>query len=137
VASITERLRSFSRRFRKDTSGSATIEAVLWLPLFVVFLMMVADVSLVFFSKASVQRIAQDGNRAFSTGRFTTNEQTQAFIQNAVSSVSKNANVTTTVSGGIIKSVVVMPVTDMARLGNFKFLRGYNIAVQSQFYVEY
>ena len=46
---MTPRLKSFLQRFRREEGGSATIEAVLWLPFFVIFFVMIADVSLVFF----------------------------------------------------------------------------------------
>ena len=49
------------KAFRRETDGNATIEAVLWLPLFVVFLVMIADVSFVFHRQSQIMNIVQDG----------------------------------------------------------------------------
>ena len=67
---MSPRLMALLKRFRRDERGSATIEAVPWLPLFVIFFVMIADVSLVFFRQTEVLRVVQDGNRALSVGRF-------------------------------------------------------------------
>lgn len=67
---MSPRLKALLKRFRRDERGSATIEAVLWLPMFVIFFVMIADVSLVFFRQTEVMRVVQDGNRALSVGRF-------------------------------------------------------------------
>lgn len=54
---MSPRLKALLRRFRRDERGSATIEAVIWLPMFVIFFVMIADVSLVFFRQTEVQSL--------------------------------------------------------------------------------
>ena len=62
----------FARRFIRHDNGGVTIEAVLWMPVFVALLCLVADASLIFGRQAEVLRVVQDANRAMSVGKFGT-----------------------------------------------------------------
>lgn len=126
-----------SKKFRTNESGSATIEAVLWFPMFVLLLVMVADVSFVFFGQAQAMRILQDGNRAFSVGRITSESDTEVFVVSALASLTPNPTVTTSLSQGVITTIAEIPVSDLAKIGGFSFLSGYNIIVKSEHFLEY
>lgn len=134
---VMETLRTLIGRFRDSESGSATIEAVLWFPMFVVLLVMVTDVSFVFHRQSQLYRIVQDANRSLSTGRFSTTAATESYIENLFRNVSQNVNATTTVSSRVISTSVVVPVEDLVAIGYFNFLDGYNITVQSDQFQEY
>lgn len=126
-----------SKKFRTNESGSAPIEAVLWFPMFVLLLVMVADVSFVFFGQAQAMRILQDGNRAFSVGRITSESDTEVFVVSALASLTPNPTVTTSLSQGVITTIAEIPVSDLAKIGGFSFLSGYNIIVKSEHFLEY
>ena len=125
----------YFKRFRRDERGSATIEAVLWLPLFVIFFVMIADVSLVFFRQTEVLRVVQDGNRALSVGRLA--GAAEQFVKDRIAPMTTRAQVTTTVDSGVIDTRALVPVEDLVAVGMFNFLNGYDIAVQSSHYVEW
>jgi Flp pilus assembly protein TadG len=131
------RFKGYLKRFRRDEHGSATIEAVLWLPMFVIFFVMIADVSLVFFRQTEVLRVVQDANRALSVGRFSGPAETEEYVRTVIAPLTTRAQVTTTVNSGVIDTVALVPVEDLVAVGMFNFLNGYNIAVQSNHYVEW
>jgi Flp pilus assembly protein TadG len=134
---MSPRLKALLKRFRRDERGSATIEAVLWLPMFVIFFVMIADVSLVFFRQTEVLRVVQDGNRALSVGRFGGAAEVEQFVKDTIAPMTTRAQVTTTVNSGVINTKALVPVEDLVAVGMFNFLNGYNIAVQSNHYVEW
>ena len=130
-------LRDRYRLFAKDESGSSTIEAVIWLPLFMLLLSMVADASFIFHGQAQALRIVQDGNRAFSVGRLEDTAATQAYIRSNLISLSRGARVTTTLSGGIITTTALISVDDLLAIGSVGALTGFDITVKSQHFLEY
>jgi len=134
---MSPRIMGYMKRWHRDERGSATIEAVLWLPMFVIFFVMIADVSLVFFRQTEVLRVVQDANRALSVGRFSGAAETEEYVKTAIAPLTTRAQVTTTVNSGVIDTVALVPVEDLVAVGMFNFLNGYNIAVQSNHYVEW
>ncbi len=134
---MSPRLGTFMKRFRRDERGSATIEAVLWLPFFVIFFVMIADVSLVFFRQTEVLRVVQDANRALSVGRFSGPAETEDYVKTAIAPLTTRAQVTTSVNSGVIGTRALVPVDDLVAVGMFNFLTGYYVAVESNHYVEW
>ena len=126
-----------AKEFRADERGSATVEAVLWLPAFVFLFVMIADVSLVFHRQSQILRVTQDANRAYSVGKLSSNAATEAFIKSALANLSSRVTATTVVTGGIIKSDVRVPVVDLVAVGFFKFLSGYSVSVKAEHFLEY
>lgn len=60
------------RAFGAREEGSVTLEAVLWFPIYAFVIAFILDVSMIFSNAAKVQRMVQDGTRAFSFGAFST-----------------------------------------------------------------
>ncbi|MDA5094983.1 pilus assembly protein [Aliiroseovarius sp. KMU-50] len=127
--------KSFS--FWKREDGGVTIEAVLWVPMFVIILAMIADVSLVFFRQSTILRTVQDANRAYSIGRITSEEATAKYVTDSLATLSSTATATTTQSLGIVQTTASVPVSDLTAVGVFNFLSGYNIGVSARHYIEY
>ncbi len=127
----------FLEKFRKDQEGSATVEAVLWLPFFVIIFVMIADVSFVFHRQSQALRVVQDANRAFSVGRLNSTIETEDFVLAGIAAYTTGASVSTTVTSGIIRTTTLIPVDDMTAVNFFRFLRGYNVEVTSEHYLEY
>lgn len=119
-----------------DERGSATIEAVIWVPTFALLLGLIADTSMVFGAQARALRVVQDANRALAVGHFTTTTETQDYVASALSSLSPNAEVTTTVTNGVISTVLTMPVADLAATGLVSGFDDLQVTVAAEFLSE-
>lgn len=120
MSAFQKRRCGFSRcigEFLHRSDGVATIEAVLWMPVFVALFAIVADTALLFGSQTNALRVLQDANRAMSVGRFRTVEETEAYILNQVSGMSPNATASTVVVNHVITSRVTIPASDVVATG--------------------
>lgn len=123
-------------RFRRSEDGAFTVEAVMWLPVFLFLFCLIADASLIFGKQAQVMRIMQDANRAMSVGRITSASGAESYIERQIATLSKNAVVTTTVAGGVIVSTVVMPAGDLTATGFISSFTDLTIRVTAQHLTE-
>jgi Flp pilus assembly protein TadG len=122
--------------------GSTTVEAVLWIPFFLLLLALVADASLLFHRQAQMLRAVQDANRAFSTGQFTSPADVQATLLAQYAPLSASVRAvseldTATVPGGIIRTSLSVPARDVAGLGLIASLTDFTLTVTSQHYREF
>lgn len=124
------------RRFCRDESGSSTIEVVLWTPIFVFFLLLVVDASMLFFNQAQVLRIVQDHNRAFAVGRVETLEETEANVRSALATFSRDAEVTSAVQGGFLMTEVSLRAGDLGGVGMLAVFRDLQMRIAAQHLVE-
>jgi Flp pilus assembly protein TadG len=128
----------FARRFTRHENGGVTIEAVLWMPVFVALLCLVADASLIFGRQAEVLRVVQDANRAMSVGKFGTDGDTdatdvaEAYIKDRINGLAPNATVDTTVTSGVIRTVVTIPSSDLTANTPIGFLDSLTIEVAAE-----
>ena len=90
-----------ARRFLEDDNGSATIEAVLWLPLFFAIILVVMDASMAFNAQTRAMRIVQDTNRAFAVGRIATLAEAEPMMLARVAGISPGAAAASEVVDGI------------------------------------
>ena len=104
------------RRFYHDEEGSFTIESVVWMPIFAILIAVIMNVSLVFFSESQMLRVVQDANRAFSLGRFENELETETYILAELDHMGANFTVETTLSGGVITTVLSAPAADLMPL---------------------
>jgi Flp pilus assembly protein TadG len=125
------------QNLRRCESGSATIEAVLWLPMFFFILVMVVNASFIFHGQAQALRIIQDKNRAFATGSLINKDDTEKAIKLALSAMTTKPVVATTVSGNIITSEATIPLGDLAAVGAFSLFTKGNLTIRSQHFKEY
>lgn len=123
------------RRFRSDENGAATIEAVLWIPVFFFLLVLIVDASLMFHGQARALRIVQDNNRAVAVGRIPTTDA-EAIILNRLAQISPNARVSTSNNSGIIGTVVGMPATDLSSLGIVTKMGDFTIWASAEQFLE-
>ena len=126
------------RNFTEKEDGSATIEAVLWMPIFVLIFSMIADASLLFNAQANLTRLVQDANRNYSIGRLDTDIETQDYIKARLGTAATDAKTTvnTSVSNGVISTTVSVPAYHYAAIGFFTALTQFNISVTSQHMME-
>ena len=130
--------RSFKNTdFRKDERGSATLEAVLWLPVFISFMVLAADASFIFFGQNQAYRVVQDANRNLSIGRLQSEEEVVDYVVERLASISPNATVTAVIDGGIIASVAKIPVTDLMATSFFSAFLDLELTVGARHFVEY
>lgn len=126
-SSFARRLPGFPRGLARDEEGSASIEALLWIPMFFLVLVLSVQVAMIATSQSRVMRIVQDGNRAYALGRLDANmvctpgqeadaPSTRAYIANAVNGISPRATITSRVNctAKTITSTVHMPFTDLS-----------------------
>lgn len=125
------------RTFRKGEDGSATVEAVLWLPvLFMVFAMAV-DAAFLFFGQNRALRVVQDANRMLSVGRLTSEVEVEDYVKEQLASLSPNLTVDTTIALGEVKTLLDLPSNDIMATGLVRPLIGGNVHVQASHLVEY
>lgn len=127
------RPRLFASRLTSDERGSATIETVLWLPMFMFILTLLAETSIVFADQATVSRAIEDTNRQLSTGAIATADSAVAKIKSRILQISPHAVVSTTVANGIIQSSVSMPIADLIGTALSPIFSGFNVVVTSEF----
>jgi Flp pilus assembly protein TadG len=120
-----------AKHFSRNENGGATVEFVLWVPVFVFVLCLVADASLIFGGQAQVLRIVQDSNRAVSIGRFRTTDEAKAYIESRIGQITPNAEVTVTIASGIVRTVVDMPASDLTAT-SLSILDTIDVAVVSE-----
>lgn len=128
---------AWMRRFAGSESGTATIESVIWMPVFFGFLVLVADVSMIFNGQARMLRIVQDTNRSLSVGRLTSKEEAMARIRAAVADIDDNPEVSTVIEDGIIRTRLVIPSDKLDAVGLVSPLMTANVVVTSEHFVEY
>jgi hypothetical protein len=89
------------------------------------------DVSQIFHGQAKAMRMAYDGNREASLGKFIDANETQAAILARVQSFSPNASVTTVFSTESISTEVVIPTSDLAIIGTVAKIMNIDVTVSS------
>lgn len=124
-------------RFARSENGSSSVEAAIWMPIYMGLILVIANTSLVFYGQSQAMRVVQDGNRALSVGRLTSEEETEAFIAERLSHLTDNPIVETILNQGIVYTTVQIPVEDLAHIGNLNMFSEYSVSVASQMFVEF
>ncbi|MFZ5962147.1 TadE/TadG family type IV pilus assembly protein [Thalassococcus sp. BH17M4-6] len=126
-----------TRCFCRDEDGAQTIEAVIWLPVFVMFIVLIIDVSSVFNRQSEMLRIVQDANRSFATGRLSSSDAAEAFVQTALGSLAASTTVTTTLIDGIISTRLTIPATALMPINSIPIFRDKDVVVANQQLAEF
>lgn len=132
---LRPRFMRMSHFVRRD-DGAATIEAVLWLPMFFYILALSVDVTMVFHGYSRVIRVVEDVNRGLSVGRITSINEGKAKI---ASNLSNYRNVTANIAivDGVVVTNVSVPVASMVVLGAVTMMMDKDIQIKTQQYVEF
>jgi len=128
----TSAKRSVVGKFLRDDRGSFTIEALVWLPIFVVVLCMTADTAMIYAKQSQVMRVVQDANRAYAVGKFADGTATQDYILNLVRPMSPGATAVSSLANGIITTTVTMPARELMATGMLPMLSGSTVRVVLQ-----
>ncbi|MEW9921042.1 TadE/TadG family type IV pilus assembly protein [Marimonas sp. MJW-29] len=126
------------KRFWRDEAGNATIESIIWFPIFAILLAFIMNVSIVFFTESQMLRVVQDGNRAFSLGRLADAQEVQNYILTRLSYLEANLDISTNISDGFVMTSLKAPAGDLMPL-NFmnSAFNGITINVSAQQIVEF
>ncbi|MDG2339725.1 MAG: pilus assembly protein [Paracoccaceae bacterium] len=123
--------------FVSASDGSATIETVLMVPLFIIMLAITVDASLTFSNHTQVMRAVHDVNRQLSVGKLSSESEVIAEIQSQLLLLSPNATITALIDNGTITSNVSFPLTDILAFGNISSFEDYSLSVEAKNYIEY
>lgn len=104
-----------AKAFRKDADGSATIEFVIWLPLYVFILAMIADFSMVFMNQAKMWDAARDGARQIAFYRMTA-EEAEQHVASTLQNTAPNIDVSAS-DGDEVVVHVSTPIADASPIG--------------------
>jgi Flp pilus assembly protein TadG len=115
-ASSTPRKSAWRRRLADD-SGSASIEAVLWMPVFIFFIALVFDASMILMNRAHILRAIQDGNREYAVGWHASLADTEQAIRLGAARFGANVDPESTRIGNVIQSVVRVRAGDLSAVG--------------------
>ena len=135
-------LRGRLHLWARAEDGSATVEAVLWIPFFMLLLALIADASFLFYRQAQMLRAVQDANRAYSTGQLTSPAQVEDALRALYAPLSTHVQAaslldTDTVPSGIIRTSLSIPARDVNSIGLIAGLGNFNLTVTSQHYREF
>lgn len=126
---VVQRVRRSLLSFGRSQDGAATLEAVLWTPVFLILFGMVTDTSTVFGRQAEILRIIQDSNRSLAVGAFQSIEQAENYVIEKVSVFSDNTTVAVAIVDGIISTSVSVPAADLTSTGLFDAINTLTITV--------
>jgi len=126
---------AWSRRLA-DESGSASIEAVIWMPVFILLIAIVFDASMIFMNRAHILRAVQDANRAYAVGRLDSTDATEDAIRQGAARFGAAVEVTSSRAGDIIESVVTVPAGSLSAVGLFQPFSGLTLTVYAHHLVE-
>ncbi|MFT4793017.1 MAG: Flp pilus assembly protein TadG [Paracoccaceae bacterium] len=96
-------------------NGNATIDFVIWLPVFIILLGVIADVSLLLNMQARMFDVARDASRLVSLGRMT-NVEAQTWAQTALTN-GTTLNVEVVVLDGFVTTRVKAPFSEAIVFG--------------------
>ncbi len=114
----TSRLRNPFRRYRDD-SGSVTVEFVLWVPIFLVILGIMVDVSMMFLTQSNLWQVARDTARQISIRQLTTVTAAKNYAETA-GTFSGNRPTATIAINNATQTVTVqlaVPIRDVGVFG--------------------
>jgi len=123
--------------FVQSQKGAVTVEATLWLPFFVAFFCVIADLALIFNGQARMYRIVEDANRQLAIGQLSSAAAAEDFITSAATSMSDAVKAKTTVDNGLISTSTSIPSRDLAVIGFVTALADFDLVVGSQQIVEF
>lgn len=117
------------RQFVHDPNGSATVEFVLWLPVFFLVLMLTVDSSRFLFSQTNMWRAASDTTRMLAVGALSSSTA-PAYAQ-GYALAGETYAVTVTNDGTKVSTTISVPISDISVTGVFSFALSSNMRVRT------
>lgn len=123
------KIRRNVKRFREDENGAISVEFVLWMPVFLLVLMLITDATLVFSAEARLWSVTRDAARQMSIYQIDETSVEDYVAENAVG-LNGDLTVTASATGPDIWVQVTMPIEDVSLFGVFSSLRDPIIAAR-------
>ena len=130
-------MKKLLHRFRTGEDGTATVESVLWIPIFVWILVLIVNASMIIFEKNQAYRIVQNANRILSTGYMQTEAEVESYIAAQLQDIAPSATVTTTIANGVVTSDVSYQVSDVFMPHVVTELLNVWVTISAQHFMEY
>lgn len=126
------------KRFKEDERGLATIESLLWMPLFFYLFILITDVSFIFYGKAQALRVIQDGNRAYATNLLDLGTAEQRILDSLNSfAPGSTARMTYNSGTGVVTTLATMPAASLMAVGSIPNFVDMDVSITEQHYREY
>lgn len=125
------------RRFVAREEGSSTIEAVLWLPVFIGAFCLMADAAFIFNGQTIAMRTVQDANRNMSIGRLQTTAEVEAEVEDNLATLSPHVAAQSSIVAGAVVTKVTIPSSDLVATGWLNRLMDINLVIRSEHLIEY
>jgi Flp pilus assembly protein TadG len=124
-------------RFKEDERGVATIESLLWMPLFFYLFILITDVSFIFYGKAQGLRAVQDGNRAYSTNLMDL-ETAQERIRSRLNSFAPGSEAVMAYSDatGLVTTRATIPASSLMAVGSIPNFLNLDVVIVEAHYRE-
>ncbi len=122
-------------RFLRRDDGTATVEAVLWFPIFIAVFGLMVDAAMIFHGQSKVLRVVQDANRNLSIGRLDTDAEVEAYINAQLALVGVTPSRTeaqSDLTAGTVSTLVVVPAREFQLLGYFTVFNSLEVPVAAQ-----
>lgn len=126
---------SLLARFGRRDDGTATVEAVLWMPIFIAVFGLMVDSAIIFHGQSKVLRVVQDANRRLSIQSLKTDADVIAYINaelNAIGITPASTTAVSDVTTGIVSTGVMVPASELQLLGYFSVLTNLQLPVTAQ-----
>lgn len=110
-----------------------TIEAVLWIPFFLLSFSLPFDLFMMLSAQTDAVRVVQDANRLASVGRFETPGAAEAYIEAKLQALAAGADAVVTIGpDGVISSTVQFQSSDLGLVGVFSGLIQVTLSAHSE-----
>lgn len=116
-------------RFHRSDDGSFSIEGVIWVPLFVVTLAAIIDLSLVFHHRADLAHTVHQINRAVAVGHFADAGEAQAYLTDRLSRYGPEAAGQVIVSPYEVETRVRVPASGVSSMGTIPLLADLDLTL--------
>lgn len=132
--SVLRRVAAFLRK----QEGAVTVEGVLWVPIYGLMLILIADTALMFNGQAQAQRVIQDVNRLASSGYYLTEQEVEERGKAVLAHLSENARVEATIDtvNHTISTVATIPAADLMAIGWIPQFANIDVTVTAQHLIE-
>jgi hypothetical protein len=118
--------------------GAATIEALLWIPLMLIFFSLLADATMIFSGQARALRVLQDGNRRIAVGFLDTCAQVESYVEDRLEPLSPGADASCSIDSAtnVVTTQVTMPASDLDIAGLLSSFDSLQVTVSTQHLLE-
>lgn len=129
--------RKLPRQFARREDGAVTVEAVLWLPVFIAFFALLVDATMIMSGQAQALRVVQDLNRGISIGMIRNDEEIDGFIERYMPRLSDVVVVDSNVDHGIITTNMTIPSRYLVASGVLNVFSNFDVRVGAQHRAEF